>query len=82
MDKCSNCKNRAFYGFNGVELCMWYEMTNTEEDEIREADHCCGYERGTPSCMEDENYCKSATAGDYSPSCPWNAEGMSIRDFI
>lgn len=24
----------------------------------------------------------SATAGDYSPGCPWNAPGMSISDFI
>ncbi len=33
------------------------------------------------SVYEDE-YTPSATAGDYSPSCPWNAPGMSIRDFI
>lgn len=25
---------------------------------------------------------RSATAGDYSPSCPWNAPGMSVSDFI
>lgn len=31
---------------------------------------------------EDEYYTPSATAGDYSPSCPWNAPGCSIRDFI
>lgn len=30
----------------------------------------------------DEKYCPSATHGDYSPSCPWNAPGMSIHDFI
>lgn len=24
----------------------------------------------------------SSTNGDYSPSCPWNAPGMSIHDFI
>lgn len=24
----------------------------------------------------------SSSSGDYSPSCPWNAPGMSIRDFI
>lgn len=27
-------------------------------------------------------YTSSATNGDYSPSCPWNAPGMSIKDFI
>lgn len=24
----------------------------------------------------------SAENGDYSPSCPWNSPGMSIKDFI
>lgn len=31
---------------------------------------------------EDDYYTPSATHGDYSPSCPWNAPGMSISDFI
>jgi hypothetical protein len=30
----------------------------------------------------DENYIPSSTDGDYSPSNPWDAPGMSIRDFI
>lgn len=30
---------------------------------------------------EDE-YIPSASAGDYSPSNPWDAPGMSVRDFI
>lgn len=29
----------------------------------------------------DEEY-SSCTAGDYGPSCPWKAPGMSIHDFI
>lgn len=31
---------------------------------------------------DERHYTPSATAGDYSPSCPWNAPGMSISDFI
>lgn len=32
---------------------------------------------------EDEGpYRPSATRGDYSPSSPWNAPGMSVSDFI
>ena len=31
---------------------------------------------------DDERYTPSATRGDYSPSSPWNAPGMSIHDFI
>jgi hypothetical protein len=30
----------------------------------------------------DNFYIPSCTNGDYSPSCPWNAPGMSISDFI
>lgn len=32
-------------------------------------------------CDEDD-YTPSATRGDYSPSNPWDAPGMSIKDFI
>lgn len=31
---------------------------------------------------EDENYIRSSTNGDYSPSAPWGAPGMSVSDFI
>lgn len=31
---------------------------------------------------EEEDYTPSATAGDYSPSNPWDAPGMSVKDFI
>lgn len=31
---------------------------------------------------EDEEYTPSAENGDYSPSNPWDAPGMSIKDFI
>lgn len=31
---------------------------------------------------DNRPYTPSATNGDYSPSCPWNAPGMSISDFI
>lgn len=31
---------------------------------------------------EDEEYTPSSTYGDYSPSNPWDAPGMSARDFI
>ena len=31
---------------------------------------------------DEQRYTPSATYGYYSPSCPWNAPGMSIHDFI
>ena len=30
----------------------------------------------------EEEYTPSSTNGDYSPSNPWGAPGMSIKDFI
>ena len=83
MRKCSNCKNRAFNGLYGIpDYCMDYEMTHSEKDEINVAADCILYEEGTPSCLKRDEYCPSATNGDYSPSNPWDAPGMSIRDFI
>lgn len=82
MRKCSSCKNRCSSGYFGIEMCYWYEMTWTEEDEIKEASDCERYEEGNPSCLDSERYIPSSTMGDYSPSNPWDAPGMSIRDFI
>lgn len=81
---CANCKYRMFSGWDGmIESCLDYEMAETEADEIESAKDCKRYEEGTPPCLErDDDYCPSATAGDYSPSAPWNAPGMSVRDFI
>ena len=31
---------------------------------------------------EDEPYIRSSTNGDYSPSNPWDAPGMSVSDFM
>ena len=31
---------------------------------------------------DEEEYTPSAECGDYSPSAPWLAPGMSIKDFI
>ena len=80
--KCGNCKNRCFNSWSGIDYCMWYEMSTTEKEEIEHASDCQNYEYGTPPCLESDDYTPSATNGDYSPSCPWNAPGMSIKDFI
>lgn len=79
MKRCSKCKHRAFDYWGRMELCMGYEM---ETEENSEAEECERYEEGRPSCYEDEEYTPSATHGDYSPSNPWDAPGMSVSDFI
>ena len=80
--KCGNCKYRAYSSWSGIDYCMWYEIATTEGDEMVEAAMCGRYEKGTPDCLMDDEYCPSATGGDYSPSSPWNAPGMSVKDFI
>ena len=45
-------------------------FADDDEDEWEEPD------------WDDEDYVPSATRGDYSPSHPWDAPGMSIKDFI
>lgn len=85
MKKCGNCKRRCFSGWGGmIESCWDYEMTGSEQEEIETAKDCESYEEGTPACLQrdDDDYCPSSTNGDYSPSNPWDAPGMSIRDFI
>lgn len=82
MRICSECKNRCFDSWSGIDFCLGYEMTSSEEEEIITAESCSHFSEGTPYCLEKDNYCPSVTAGDYSPSSPWNAPGMSIYDFI
>lgn len=74
---CANCKYRAFSSWSGVDYCCDYEMGNHDA-----AKECLKYEKGTPVCYGNDEYTPSATAGDYSPSCPWNAPGCSINMFI
>ena len=76
---CSNCKNRRFASWDGYDYCLDYEMGCCEEDYVRAASGCKIYEFDDG---DDEDYCPSATRGDYSPSNPWDAPGMSIKDFI
>lgn len=41
------------------------------------------YQEDVPSDLdEDDEYTPSSTRGDYGPSNPWDAPGMSMSDFI
>ncbi len=84
---CANCKHRVFVSgyedFRGrplYEPCLGYEMACTKEEEIETAMHCSRY--AFDDREPEEEYTPSATNGDYSPSNPWDAPGMSIHDFI
>ena len=55
------------------------------DGEVTEADHWVKEdddERHYHYTSDDEDYIPSAENGDYSPSNPWDAPGMSIKDFI
>ena len=50
------------------------------------SEHCrvyCGLGVDEDDYPDDEDeYRPSSTNGDYGPSNPWDAPGMSVRDFI
>lgn len=52
--KCSNCIHRAFSSMFGVDYCLDYEMTTTENEEIKTAADCPRYEEGIPYCLTEE----------------------------
>ena len=85
MRTCRNCKNRRHYNVDGlIELCYPYERSGTEAEDIENASDCDFYEYEDKErwCSRDDYYTPSSTRGDYSPSNPWDAPGMSIHDFI
>ena len=71
-----------------------YEIHGSEEEIEDRCDWCFGVDEEVikelvRSAREDreefdneDEYYRSAEAGDYSPSHPWDAPGMSIKDFI
>lgn len=76
---------RLYSGVPKEELEDYILHYFDEEDEtIGVAEDICAKAEDdmfSESAAED-HYCPSSTCGDYSPSCPWNAPGMSIHDFI
>ena len=71
MNKCKDCGK--FLG-DVHALCPLVEMKVVD----RVSDACTSF----VSSHKEEEYCPSATNRDYGPGNPWNAPGMSIRDFI
>lgn len=72
---------------NEKELDGWIdylreELAKTPEEREREAEKRIEAEAEAEAYYEESHRNSSCTAGDYSPSSPWNAPGMSIHDFI
>jgi len=70
MKKCKDCER---YFKDTHNLCVLAEMDEVNGD----TEACEDFEQSY-----DDKYCPSSTKRDYSPSNPWDAPGMSIRDFI
>ena len=66
-----------------------YVLENADEDTICDTFllfegrlYEAPYLNEDESIEPDEEYIRSSTNGDYSPSAPWGAPGMNISDFI
>ena len=71
MRKCREC---AKYFKEPHDICYLAEI-----DEVDGNTDAC---EKFVEFYDDDDYTPSATNGDYSPSCPWNAPGMKISDFF
>lgn len=65
-----NCPNE--WSDLGMQLAEEYDSNSWVYEKLQLWDY-------VDECHETH---LSAENGDYSPSCPWNAPGMSIKDFI
>ena len=72
----ANISNETKIVITGDDYC-WFHI---EEDESVICLDCEELDDGYDD--DEEYYMPSSTNGDYSPSNPWDAPGMSIRDFI
>ena len=79
--KCTNCKNKEHHYWDELIPCMGYEQVGNDEEDVATAADCSRYEEAEDQ-EKEERYTPSACAGDYSPSNPWDAPGMSVSDFI
>ena len=59
-----------------------YDIEKRRNRQVAYTEHFCLDSEWGCDKDDDGRYTPSSTAGDYSPSCPWKAPGMSIRDFI
>jgi len=60
--------------YTDQQLDEWIEMLKHPEDGPES--------EGEPEYINEEIQHTSCTERDYSPSNPWDAPGMSVRDFI
>lgn len=78
-DYCEICG--VHHSARKITIVFNDEDVKAEYDEDEDEDDF-DFEEEPPYDDEDKHYIRSSTNGDYSPSNPWDAPGMSINDFI
>ena len=63
------------------------ELIDSEHDglgecSIKQVHLCDGFIEDYEDAIDPQPYTRSSTYGDYGPSNPWDAPGMSVSDFI
>lgn len=76
---CNTCKHLYNDGWGGMCDILDYQSSINTDPLFDYANSCNNYKYYN---WKEEEYTPSATAGDYSPSCPWNAPGMRVSDFL
>lgn len=75
----------------GLTLKSLFSMFNIRNEEFKAAEYFAGCNSDAENedvddwgeGVEEEEEEEYHSCGyDYSPSCPWNAPGMSVKDFI
>ena len=66
---------------NSLSFCDFFHLWEFEQE--MSGDLYANYDTWL-YCVNsaDDDVPKSSYKGDYSPSCPWGAEGMNVHDFI
>lgn len=72
------------------EVREWYINGDLSKEDIEKwiqslkhpETECSNEDEYEDTILYEEHYTSSSTARDYGPSNPWDAPGMSIRDFI
>lgn len=86
-----DCRNYCGLGVDECGDDEYYEITDDDcplggdiTNDCADCAYSCDYHYVNGECIrrEEEEYIPSAENGDYSPSNPWDAPGMSIKDFI
>lgn len=74
------------FDIDGVRSADEFEcpLGGDETDDCADCPYSGDYHFVNGECVrrEENEYTPSAENGDYSPSNPWDAPGMSIKDFI